>query len=169
MRQVHRCVRRRLAAFVVCATPLAAQRAPTPALQPARVLGEAAVALPGFVLGAESGLVVAAGVAYLVRGHGGDVTEPGLQKALTVILVGGGGLDAGTSAWLASRANGQTSRWGWDVGAATAVTAIAFRVAGWPMTPASRARKTGRWRRLAPVWMSAAAATVAATATRAQR
>jgi hypothetical protein len=167
MPTINSLLRRALAALVVSASVAVAQRA-TPSVQPLRVAGELGAGAVGFTLGAEGGLLVAAGVAYLVQGHGGDVTSPRLQRALTPILVAGGGLGAGTSSWLVSRANGQTSDWGLNVAASTVVTAIAFRYAGWPMTneTAERRRKMGRLRLLAPVWMSAVTATVVATASR---
>ncbi|MHB8839829.1 MAG: hypothetical protein ACYC7F_12865 [Gemmatimonadaceae bacterium] len=163
-------VLRALAARVVSGSLVGAQRV-TPSVQPLRVAGELGAGAVGFTLGAEGGLLVAAGVAYLVQGHGGDVTSPRLQRALTPILVAGGGVGAGTASWLVSRANGQSSDWGLNVAVSTVVTALAFRYAGWPMTgeTAERRRSMGRWRLLAPVWMSAFAATAVATATRETR
>jgi len=181
-------LRRSVAALVVCAAPLGSQvscialpsnpkgcllpppvAASTPVLQPLRIAGELGAGAVGFTLGAEGGLLAASGVAYLVRGHGGEITTPGLKKLTSAILVAGGGLGAGTSAWLASRADGQSSRWGWDVGVSTVAAALAFKYAGWPLTPESRRRPMGRLRRMAPVWMSAVAATIAASATRERR
>ncbi len=160
---------RQLPSLTLCSGCLLPPTASTPALQPMRVAGELGASAVGFTLGAEGGLVVAAGVAHLVTGHGGEVTSPKLVRALTPIMVAGGALGAGTSAWLASRINGQNSSWGWDVGATTVVTALAFRCAGWPMTSESRKRPMSRWRRMAPVWMSALTATIAASATRERR
>lgn len=169
MATLHSHMRCAVAALVVCAGLAGAQRTTTPSLQPIRIVGELGASAVGFTLGAEGGLLVAAGVSYLVTGHSGEITSPGLRRALTPILIVGGGLGAGTSAWLVSRANGQTSNWGWDVGASTVVTALAFRYAGWPMTGESRKRPMSRWRRLAPVWMSAITATAIASATRERR
>jgi len=179
-------MRRAFVALALAAASLGAQRATVrslslcsgcvlpsetakPALQPLRMAGALGASAVGFTLGAEGGLLVAAGVAHLARGHGGDITTPGLKRLTTAILVAGGGLGAGTSAWVVSRADGQSSSWGWDVGASTLVAAFAFKYAGWPMTPESRRRPMSKWRRLAPVWMSAVAATVAASATRERR
>ncbi|MBW7934749.1 MAG: hypothetical protein H3C62_14310, partial [Gemmatimonadaceae bacterium] len=118
-------------------------------MQPARVAGELAAGAVGFTLGSEGGLVVAAGVAYLVQGHS-DVTDPKLMRALTPLLWAGGGLGAGTSTWLVSRANGQSSDWAANVVLSTAVSALSFRYAGWPMTKEKReaTRPYGKWRRL---------------------
>lgn len=164
-------MRRALAALVVSASVVAAQQVATPAMQGLRIAGELGASVVGFTLGAEGGLVAAAGVAYLVTGHGGNVNDPRLQRRLTPLLWAGGGLGASTSAWLASRVDGQTSDWALNAAVTTAVTAVAFKYAGWPMTDATAARRCAmsRWRKLAPVWMSAVTATVVATATRESR
>lgn len=164
-------LRRAFAALVVSSTVIGAQQAATPALQGLRVAGELGASAVGFTLGAEGGLVVAAGVAYLVTGHGGDINDPRLVKRLTPLLWAGGGLGASTSAWLASRVDGQSSDWALNAAVTTAVAAVAFHYAGWPATKATeeRRRHMGRWRKLAPVWMSAVTATVVATATRESR
>lgn len=141
----------------------------TPPLQPARLAGQLGAGVVGFTLGAEGGLVAAAGVAYLVRGHGGDITTPGLKAFATGVLMVGGGVGAATGSYLVSRANGQTSNFATNAAVSTAVTALAFKYAGWPMTPESRARPMSRWRRMAPVWMSALSATIVAAATRERR
>lgn len=161
-------LRRVLAALIVCAATGSAQLTTVPRINAARVAGELGAATLGTVLGAEGGLVAAAGVAYLIRGHGGDVDDPRLMRALTPILWLGSGVGAGTGAWLASRTNGQSSNWGATAAASSVVSALAFQYAGWPMTPDSRARhrSDSKWRRLAPVWMTAIAATAVATATR---
>jgi hypothetical protein len=161
-------LRRALAALVVSAGVVGAQQVSIPPLQGLRVAGELGAGAVGFTLGAEGGLVVAAGVAYLVTGHGGNVNDPRLRRRLTPLLWAGGGLGASTSAWLASRADGQTSDWALNAAVTTAVTAVAFHYAGWPATQATEERRShmGRWRKLAPVWGSAVTATVVATATR---
>ena len=178
--------RRAAAAVLICAAPLGAQRLPvpslylcggcllppvpsTPALQPARIAGEAAAGVVGFTLGAETGLLAAAGIAYLVRGHGGDIESPGLKRMATAVLVAGGGAGAGTSAWLVSRIDRQSSSLGWDIGAATAATALAFAWADWPMDRSKPQRKMSRFRRMTPVWAGAVAATIAASSTRRRR
>lgn len=160
--------RRVLAALVVSTMLAGAQQVATPALQGLRVAGELGAGAVGFTLGAEGGLVVAAGVAYLVTGHGGDINDPRLVRRLTPLLWAGGGLGASTSAWLASRVNGQSSDWALNAAVTTAVSAVAFHYAGWPATKDTeeRRRHMGHWRKLAPVWMSAVTATVVATATR---
>jgi len=176
-------VRRIIAALVVSATSAAAQTTGAGAwrgslaadagtavsLQPARIAGEMGAGMVGFALGAEVSFFTSAGIANLVRGHGGDITTPGLRRLTTAIVIAGGGVGAGTSAWLVSRADRQSSSYWWDVGAATAATAVAFKWAGWPMTESSRRRPMSRLRRMAPVWMSAMAATWAASATRTRR
>lgn len=170
MRLLHHSIRRALAAFLVCATPLAAQRTATPALQGARVAGELAAGAVGFTLGSHAGLFAGAGIAYVVRGRGGDISDsPGLMRMAWTTIVIGGGAGAGTAAWLASRTNDQTSSLGWDIGAATAATVLTFAWADWPMRPDKPRRPMSRVRLLAPVWGSALAATIAATATRERR
>jgi hypothetical protein len=164
-------MRRAIAALVVSSIAAGAQQVATPPLRGLRVAGELGAGTVGFTLGAEAGLVVAAGVAYLATGKGGDVNDPRLQRRLTPFLWAGGGLGASTSAWLASRVDGQTSDWALNAAVTTVVTAVAFRYAGWPMTAETDARRRtmGRWRKLAPVWMSAVTATAIATATREMR
>jgi hypothetical protein len=159
---------RALAALVVSSTLVAAQQVPTPALQGLRVAGELGAGVAGFTLGAEGGLLVSAGVAYLATGHFGEINDPKMIRRLTPLLWAGGGLGASTSAWLASRVNGQTSDWALNAAITTTVTAVAFHYAGWPMTKetAERRRSMGRLRLLAPVWMSAITATAIATGTR---
>ncbi|MEK7240224.1 MAG: hypothetical protein AAB224_06530 [Gemmatimonadota bacterium] len=148
-----------------------AEHATTPSVQPLRVAGELGAGTVGFAVGSHAGLVVGGGVAYLVQGHSGDVTSPRLQRALTPLLWLGGGLGAGTGSWLVSRANGQSSDGGLNVAVSTVVTAVSFKYAGWPMTKVTAERRSsmGRWRRMAPVWMSAIGATAVATATRETR
>ena len=160
--------RRVLAALVVSSIVAGAQQATAPALQPARIAGELAAGTAGFALGSHAGLFVAAGIGYLVQGNWSDINDPRLVKRLTPLLWAGGGLGASTSAWLASRVDGQTSDWALNAAVTTAVTAVAFHYAGWPATKATedRRRHMGRWRKLAPVWMSAVTATAVATATR---
>lgn len=169
-------LRHLLAASFVCATPLGAQqgagplRVPTPTLQPARIAGELATGTLGFALGSHAGLFTGAGVAYVVRGHGGDISDsPGLMRMAWMMIVVGGGAGAGTSAWIVSRIDHQTSSLGWDIGAATAATVLAFKWADWPMRPDKPRREMSRFRRMAPVWGSALAATIAASATRERR
>ncbi len=107
-----------------------------------------------------------AGIAHVVRGHGGDIATPGLRRMAFAVIMLGGGAGAGTSAWLMSRPDHQTSSIGWDIGAATMATAIAFRVSGWPLERGEPTPRMSRFRRLAPVWMAPLAATIAASATR---
>lgn len=161
-------LRRAVAALVVCGGLGAAQETTTPRIHAGRVAGELGAGAVGFTLGAEGALVAAAGVAYLLRGHGGEIDDPRMIRALTPVLWVGGGLGAGTGAWLASRTNGQSSRWRVNVLTSTAVSALAFRYAGWPLTSESRERQRayGAWRRVAPVWMAAVTAAAVATATR---
>ncbi|MDQ8153579.1 MAG: hypothetical protein P3B98_02855 [Gemmatimonadota bacterium] len=164
-------LRRTVLALAVCGSAAAGQRTVTPRILPTRVAGELAAGAVAFTLGAEGGLVAAAGVAYLIRGHGGEVDDPQLVRALTPLLWAGGGLGAGTGAWLVSRTNGQASDWGANVAVSTVVSAVAFRYAGWPMTPATKERQRhySAWRRAAPVWLTALAAAAVATGTREKR
>ncbi|MEK6612464.1 MAG: hypothetical protein AABZ29_06755 [Gemmatimonadota bacterium] len=182
MRNMIRGSRYLLAAFVVSVAPLGAQMpgpndlpgypSPLPALklQPMRIAGEAAAGIVGFALGSHAGLFTAAGIAYVARGHGGDISGSlGLMRMAWTMIVVGGGAGAGTSAWLVSRIDNQTSSLGWDIGAATVATVLAFKWADWPMRPGKPRRTMSRFRRMAPVWGSALAATIAASATRERR
>lgn len=166
-----RCSARHLgAAFLVLAAPLIAQQVQTPALQPLRLAGELAAGTVGFALGSHAGLFTGAGIAYVVRGHGGDISDsPGLMRMAWTLIAVGGGVGAGTSAWLVSRIDNQASSLGWDIGAATAATVLAFKWADWPMRGDKPRRKMTRFRSMAPVWGSALAATIAASATRNRR
>ncbi len=159
-----------LTAWLVCGAPLAAQQATTPALQPARIVGELAAGTVGFALGTHAGLFTGAGIAYVVRGRGGDISDSrGLMRMPWTMIVVGGGAGAGASAWLASRIDDQSSSLAWDIGAATAATVLAFKWADWPMRTGKPRRKMSRFRRMAPVWGSALAAAVAASVTRESR
>lgn len=164
-------LRRALAALCVSASGVTAQQAPTPSLSPLRVAGEVGASVVGFTLGAEGSLALAAGVAYLVRGHGGDISDPRAMKLATMAIIAGAGLGASSSAWVASRINGQSSDWASNAAITTVVVAAAFRYAGWPMTreTAARRKHMSRARLLSPVWMSAIASTAVASATRRRR
>ena len=132
--------------------------------------GEFASGTIGFALGSHAGLVAGAGIAFLVRGHGGDISDsPGLMRMAWTTIVLGSGAGTGMSVWLVSRINDQDSSLGWDIGAATAATVLTFAWADWPMRGDKPRRTMSRFRRLAPVWGSALAATIAASATRERR
>lgn len=151
---------------LVATTRVGAQER-TPPLQPLRIAGEYALSTVGLAAGGEAGLATAAGIAYLVRGHGGDIHTPGLKRMAWATIVLGAGAGSGSSAWLVSRMDRQTSNIGWDIGAATAASIVSFPLAGWPRT--GQRKGMAAWRRNAPVWLVPLAATVAASATRARR
>lgn len=162
-------LRRVIAALVVCAGVATAQnRKATPPLVGARVAGEAAVSAVGYTLGSEGALFAAAGVAYLVTGHGGDIDNPALERAITPLLWIGGGVGAASGAWYVSRYHRQASHLGRNVAIATVVNALAYQYAGWPMTKRTRerTRSYSAWRRMSPVIVTALTATAVASATR---
>lgn len=162
-------LRRVVAALVVCAGAAAAQnRKATPPLVGGRVAGEAALSAVGYTMGSEGALFASAGVAYLVTGHGGNINNPALERAITPLLWVGGGLGAAAGAWYVSRYHRQASYLGRNVAISTAVNALAYQYAGWPMTKATRERTKGysAWRRISPVIFTALTATAVASATR---
>jgi hypothetical protein len=155
-----------LAALCVCAGIANAQQS-TPPLQGARTAGELVAGSVGALVGAYTGIAVVGVVNYLVTHHQ-EISNPRAQRFGYAMMFAGGAVGASTSAWLVSRADHQTSNWGANLAVTTAVTAVAYRYAGWPYTR-GKSRPASVWRRAAPLWMPAIAATIVASATRERR